>query len=45
MFFDSWESLLRILLIGSLAYAVTIFLLRISGNRKGSLSALQGVRD
>lgn len=33
MFFDSWDSLLRIGLTGIIAYAGTIFLLRISGNR------------
>lgn len=33
MFFDSWDSLIRVALIGSIAYAGTVVLLRISGNR------------
>jgi uncharacterized membrane protein YcaP (DUF421 family) len=33
VFFDHWESLVRIVLIGTFAYAGTVFLLRISGNR------------
>lgn len=33
MFFTSWDSLVRVLLIGSIAYAGTVLLLRISGNR------------
>lgn len=33
MFFDSWDNLFRIILIGSLAYIGTIVLMRISGNR------------
>jgi uncharacterized membrane protein YcaP (DUF421 family) len=33
MFFDSWSEVIRVPLIGSLAYAGLIFLLRISGNR------------
>ncbi|WP_420473765.1 DUF421 domain-containing protein [Noviherbaspirillum sp. ST9] len=33
MFFDSWDSLVRIVLTGIFAYAGTVFLLRISGNR------------
>lgn len=33
MFFDRWESLFRIALTGTFAYAGTVFLLRISGSR------------
>lgn len=33
MFFDSWQDLGRILLVGMLAYAALVFLLRISGKR------------
>lgn len=33
MFFDSWDPLFRIVVIGSLAYVGTIVLMRISGNR------------
>ncbi|MEC4723173.1 DUF421 domain-containing protein [Noviherbaspirillum sp. CPCC 100848] len=33
MFFESWNNLSRVILIGSLAYAGLIVLLRISGNR------------
>lgn len=33
MFFDNWESLARMMLTGVFAYAGTVFLLRISGNR------------
>lgn len=33
MFFDSWDSLVRVVLIGSIGYAGTVLLLRISGNR------------
>lgn len=33
MFFDGWESLLRTLIVGVLAYVVLVFFLRISGKR------------
>lgn len=33
MFFDSWRELGRVLLVGVLAYAALVLLLRISGNR------------
>lgn len=33
MFFDSWSSLLRVLVVGTLAYASLVVLLRISGKR------------
>lgn len=33
VFFSSWESLLRTLIVGVLAYAVLVVFLRISGNR------------
>lgn len=33
MFFDSWSSLLRIVVVGTLAYAALVLLLRISGKR------------
>lgn len=33
MFFDGWDSLVRVALIGSLGYAGAVILLRISGNR------------
>ena len=33
MFFDGWQSLLRTLVIGVLAYAALVGILRISGNR------------
>lgn len=33
MFFESWESLGRVLLVGTMAYAGLVVLLRISGNR------------
>jgi uncharacterized membrane protein YcaP (DUF421 family) len=33
MFFDSWHGLLRVLVVGSLAYAGLVILLRVSGNR------------
>lgn len=33
MFFDSWPGLLRVLVVGVLAYATLVFLLRISGKR------------
>ncbi|HEY0844397.1 MAG TPA: YetF domain-containing protein [Noviherbaspirillum sp.] len=33
MFFDSWDSIYRIVIIGVLAYAGTVVLMRLSGNR------------
>jgi uncharacterized membrane protein YcaP (DUF421 family) len=33
MFFDSWSSLLRVLVVGTLAYASLVLLLRVSGKR------------
>jgi len=33
MFFDSWFGLLRVLEVGTLAYAVLVLMLRISGKR------------
>jgi uncharacterized membrane protein YcaP (DUF421 family) len=33
MFFDDWGDILRVILVGSLAYVGTVILLRISGNR------------
>lgn len=33
MFFDNWSGLLRVLVVGSLAYAALVLLLRISGKR------------
>jgi uncharacterized membrane protein YcaP (DUF421 family) len=33
MFFDSWSSLLRVLVVGTLAYASLVVLLRVSGKR------------
>lgn len=33
MFFDSWFGLLRVLVVGSLAYAALVLLLRVSGKR------------
>lgn len=33
MFFNNWSDLLRIALIGTLAYLSLVFLLRISGKR------------
>lgn len=33
MFFDGWQGLIRVLVIGTAAYASLIFLLRISGKR------------
>ena len=33
MFFESWDNLIRVLLVGALAYAGLIVLLRVSGNR------------
>lgn len=33
MFFDSWSSLLRTLVVGTLAYAALVALLRVSGKR------------
>ncbi|MCB4823567.1 DUF421 domain-containing protein [Roseicella aerolata] len=33
MFFESWSSLLRILVVGALAYASLVLLLRVSGKR------------
>ena len=33
MFFDSWTGLLRVLVVGTLAYGALVFLLRVSGNR------------
>lgn len=33
MFFESWDNLWRAILLGSLAYAGTVVLLRVSGNR------------
>lgn len=33
MFFDSWNDIVRVILVGVLAYAGLVFLLRISGNR------------
>jgi len=33
MFFDSWDSLYRVIVVGVLAYAGLVLLLRISGNR------------
>ncbi len=33
MFFDSWSSLLRVIVVGTLAYVSLVLLLRISGKR------------
>ena len=33
MFFDSWFGLLRVLAVGTLAYAALVLLLRVSGKR------------
>ncbi|TCZ57312.1 DUF421 domain-containing protein [Roseicella aquatilis] len=33
MFFDSWSSLLRVVVVGTLAYAALVLLLRVSGKR------------
>jgi uncharacterized membrane protein YcaP (DUF421 family) len=33
MFFGTWEGLLRVVVVGTLAYAALVFLLRISGKR------------
>ena len=33
MFFDSWYDLFRIVIVGALAYAGLVFLLRITGKR------------
>lgn len=33
MFFDNWGGLGRVLVVGVLAYAVLVFLLRVSGKR------------
>lgn len=33
MFFDNWDNVMRVVVIGSLAYAGLLVLLRISGNR------------
>ncbi len=33
MFFDSWFGLLRVLVVGTLAYAALVVLLRASGKR------------
>ncbi|MEA2118073.1 DUF421 domain-containing protein [Halovibrio sp. HP20-50] len=33
VFFNSWDSLLRIVIVGLLAYATLVFFLRLSGNR------------
>lgn len=33
MFFDSWSDIVRVFVVGLLAYAGLVFLLRISGNR------------
>lgn len=33
MFFDSWTGLLRVLVVGTLAYGALVFLLRVSGKR------------
>ena len=33
MFFDSWSSLLRVVVVGTLAYASLVLLLRVSGKR------------
>ena len=33
MFFDSWFGLLRVLVVGALAYAALILFLRVSGKR------------
>lgn len=33
MFFDGWDNIIRVLLIGILAYASLIIMLRLSGNR------------
>jgi uncharacterized membrane protein YcaP (DUF421 family) len=33
MLFDSWESLLRVILVGSAAYLALVAMLRVSGNR------------
>ena len=33
MFFDSWASLLRVVIVGALAYASLVLLLRVSGKR------------
>ena len=33
MFFDSWAGLLRVLVVGTLAYAALVLLLRVTGKR------------
>jgi uncharacterized membrane protein YcaP (DUF421 family) len=33
VFFDTWHGLLRVVVVGSLAFAVLVFMLRISGKR------------
>lgn len=33
MFFDSWTGIARVLIVGTLAYAATVILLRVSGKR------------
>ncbi len=33
MFFDSWAGLLRVLVVGPLAYAALVLLLRVTGKR------------
>ena len=33
MFFDSWQSIYRVLIVGALAYIALVFFLRISGKR------------
>lgn len=33
MFFDGWTGLLRVLVVGTLAYAALVLLLRVSGKR------------
>ena len=33
MFFDGWAGLLRVLVVGALAYAALVLLLRVSGKR------------
>jgi uncharacterized membrane protein YcaP (DUF421 family) len=33
MFFDSWQGLGRVVVVGILAYAALVFVLRLSGNR------------
>lgn len=33
MWFDSWSEILRVLIIGSVAYAAVVVVLRVSGKR------------